>query len=672
MALTAACWLAAGTAIAGSAAQWVVLSNDEVVGSLEAQTEGGSVTVNYRVDNNGRGPKIDETLELDERGYPRSWSISGSSLFGATVDEAYRWQDGESSWHSQADRGSRPDEKPAMYIGGDASPWAYGMYARALLAAPDRTLSVLPSGHMKLRELETLSLGDDGPAVRLCEISGIQLEPQLIAVDADGGLFARFGGSGGLIRKGYETALAQLNDWARGYELRRLHAMQARLAHPFEQPLRYRDVHVFDPYSGTTGEAVSVLVSDGRIEAVDPDPAAGDPDSEVIVDGEGGTLLPGLYDMHAHNSLDGGLFYLAAGVTSTRDMGNDNELLAEIIRARKAGELAGPRITAAGMIEARSPYSVRLGIVADTLDEALEAARWYRAHDYREIKIYNSMKPEWLAPLAAEAKRLGLGVTGHVPAFVHPDEAILDGYNSIAHINQLMLGWLLEEGEDTRTPLRLTAMKRAVNLDLDDPRVKKTVALMLEHGTALDTTAVILERLMISRAGEVNPGDRPYLDHMPIGYQRYRKRTFVPLSGPADDAAYRDSFDVLLKTIRMLHDSGVTLLVSTDDATGFTVHRELELYVQAGIPAAETLRIATLGAARYLDQEGELGSIEPGKRADFFLVPGDPAQHISAVREIRLVSLGGIVYFPEEIYRELGIEPFAPAVELQVPVGAAP
>jgi imidazolonepropionase-like amidohydrolase len=649
----------------------VVLSNDEVVGTLDARSEGRHVEIHYQVDNNGRGPKIAERIELDERGYPLTWTIQGSSLFGAPVNESYRWQDGLSRWDSQAEKGSRPGQRPPMYIGGDASPWALGLYVRALRGTPDRTLEVLPSGRMTLQQLATLELGEADPTVAVFELSGLQLEPQLVALDASGRLFASFGGRGGLVRKGYESALSQLNDWARTYELRRLQGMQSELAHDFAAPLRYRNVRIFDPHTGATGQPVSLRVRDGRIETVDSDPAVGDPAQEVIVDGEGGTLVAGLFDMHAHNSMDSGLFYLAAGVTSTRDMGNDNELLAEIRRATEAGELAGPRITPAGMIEARSPYSVRMGIVATTLDEALDAVRWYDAHEYREIKIYNSMQPEWIEPMAAEARRLGLGVTGHVPAFVHPEQAIRAGYDSIAHINQLMLGWLLEPGEDTRTPLRLTAMKRAADLQLDDPRVLHTVRLMQERGTALDTTAVILERLMLSRAGEVQPGDTPYLAHLPIGYQRYRKRTFVPLDEPGDDAAYRAGFETLMEVIRLLHDNGVGLLVGTDDTTGFTVHRELELYVQAGIPAAATLSIATLGAARYLGQQAELGSIEAGKRADFFLVPGNPAEHIDAVRAIRLVSRGGTVYFPAEIYRALGIEPFAPAASIRTP-GRAP
>ena len=72
----------------------------------------------------------------------------------------------------------------------------------------------------------------------------------------------------------------------------------------------------------------------------------------------------------------------------------------------------------------------------------MKAVHWYADRGYREIKIYNSFNPDWMKPVAAEAHRLGLGVTGHVPAFSSPDRVIADGYDTIAHINQLMLGWL--------------------------------------------------------------------------------------------------------------------------------------------------------------------------------------------------------------------------------------
>ncbi|MEH3158517.1 MAG: hypothetical protein PGN08_05990 [Sphingomonas taxi] len=105
--------------------------------------------------------------------------------------------------------------------------------------------------------------------------------------------------------------------------------------------------------------------------------------------------MPGLADMHSHTSLDSGLFYLAAGVTTTRDMGNKNSFLLDLLPRLETGEIAGPHIVPDGFIEGRSPYSARNGFIPDTLDDAFKAVRWYADRGYREIKIYNSFNPDW-------------------------------------------------------------------------------------------------------------------------------------------------------------------------------------------------------------------------------------------------------------------------------------
>ena len=114
-----------------------------------------------------------------------------------------------------------------------------------------------------------------------------------------------------------------------------------------------------------------------------------------------------------------------------------------------------------------------------------------------------------------------------------------------------------------------------------------------------------------------------------------------------------------METMNLLHREGIRLWPGTDDTTGFTVHRELELYAKSGISPAEVLRIATLDCDAYLSRDQRFGSLERGKRADFFLVSGDPSRQISAVRNIRLVAKDGVIYYPAEIYEALQIRPFA-------------
>jgi imidazolonepropionase-like amidohydrolase len=346
-------------------------------------------------------------------------------------------------------------------------------------------------------------------------------------------------------------------------------------------------------------------------------------------------------------------------------MGNDNSELLSTIDGLTAGRLAGPLIFRNGLLEGRSPYSARVGMIADTLEQALADVQWYAGHGYFEVKIYNSLPPDWVALVAAEAHRLGMGVTGHVPAFSSPDRVIREGYNSIAHVNQLMLGWMLKPDEDTRTALRLTAMARAKDLDLDSTRVRETIDLMKTHHVALDTTAVALEQLMLSRAREVEPGDRAFLDHMPIDFQRYRRRSFVTINSRSDDAAYKAGFEKLLEVLHLLDREGIQLLPGTDDVNGFGVPRELELYVAAGIPPGRALRLATLDAERYLHHENQGGSIERGKSADFILVAADPVADIHNIRRVRMTVRGGVVYFPSEIYTNVAVRPFESSPTLE-------
>jgi imidazolonepropionase-like amidohydrolase len=100
----------------------------------------------------------------------------------------------------------------------------------------------------------------------------------------------------------------------------------------------------------------------------------------------------------------------------------------------------------------------------------------------------------------------------------------------------------------------------------------------------------------------------------------------------------------------------VQIVAGTDTLPGFGLHRELELYHEAGIPAPEILQIATLRAAQVMKRDSELGSIQAGKLADLVLVAGDPTADISAVRNTKLVVKDGVVFDPARIYEAIGVQ----------------
>lgn len=648
--------------------RYSVVSNGEKVGFLDADVQGRQVAIEYDVKNNGRGPTMRETIELGRDGLPARWNLDGKATFGGEVHESFLRDGSKVRWADSMGAKEAEASGPALYVGQNASPYALGLYARALLKDADLRMAAYPGGELAIEKLGPAQIGKQ--TYQAYSISGIDLSPEMFLLDGKGELFATLASDGATVREGFEAEVPALNELGTRLTATRYADLQKRFAHKVDAPVRIRNVRVFDPASGTLGEPVSVVFAHGQITGIQPLDEPATP-GEASIDGKGGTLLAGLHDMHSHIGLESAMLYIAAGVTSVRDMGNHNDFLPGLIDRIATGEVAGPRITPNGFLEGRSPYSARHGIVVDSEAAALEAVRWYGARGYWQIKIYNSMNPAWVPAIALEAKRLGMGLTGHVPAFTNADAMIAAGYDEITHINQLMLGWVLDIKDDTRTPLRLTAMRRTAGLDLDTPRVKTTLDTMVEKSIALDPTAVTLELLMLSRDGKPSPAVADYIDHLPIGLQRRRRQAIAPLSEPGDDAAYLGAFDAVKRVVKRLHDRGVTLLPGTDDGTGLSVHRELEIYGEAGIPAADVLRIGTIGPEKYMGHDQDLGSIERGKKADFLLLPGNPLADLRELHRIAMVVKGGTIYFPAEIYPAFGVKPFADAPAITLPAKTA-
>ncbi len=642
------------------AERFAVITGGKTVGRLNVDPAAGGVRIEFDIKNNGRGPTIAETLQLDAEGLPQQWRISGTTTFGSKVDERFSLSGKRASWTDSTGSGSTTLKQPALYIGQSSSPWAYGMYARALMKQADAKLLALPGGTVSLQRSVKVVVNGTPESITTTayELRGLSLQPIDLLMDPDGNLFAFITPDFIVIRTGYEAEEERLRGLAAKWSTDRYVTIQKNVAHRYEAPVRIRNVRLFKPAAGTLSEPRSVVVSGRHISAVESldSPATA---GEVIVEGAGGTLIPGMFEMHAHLTQDEALLDLAAGITTVRDMGNDNAVLDALVASIEAGTVGGPRVVRSGFIEGKSPFSANNGFVVDSEEKALEAVRWYAARGYWQIKIYNSMNPAWVPAIVKEAHQLGLRVAGHVPAFSNADAMIEAGYDEMTHINQFMLGWVLKPEEDTRSLLRLTALKRLPTLDLNSNKVRNTIEMMVQRKLAIDPTVGIHEQLTLNRNGQVPPGAVDYLDHLPISLQRDAKQALTDTSAPGDDKAYREAFEKIISTVRMLNERGVFILPGTDTGGSFTYHRELELYQRTGMSAAQVLKRATYDMAKYLGQEQQLGSIEKGKLADFFLIPGDPLKELKAIKTISMVVKDGTLYFPSEIYPEFGIKPFA-------------
>jgi imidazolonepropionase-like amidohydrolase len=159
-------------------------------------------------------------------------------------------------------------------------------------------------------------------------------------------------------------------------------------------------------------------------------------------------------------------------------------------------------------------------------------------------------------------------------------------------------------------------------------------------------------------------GYRAIADRLPVQIRRGFLAGNLPAPPlpvlPGMDERYKASWARTLQFIGELYKAGVPIEAGTDSIAGFALHRELELDAEAGIPAPEVVRLATLGAARIMGLEKDLGTVRPGKLADVVLIDGDPARRISDVRRTVLTVKDGVVYRPAELYRELGVRPTGP------------
>lgn len=662
--LGAAALAAFAMPLAAKPVTYRVLTQDTDIGHYIVDAEGDRVTADYDFKQNGRGPTIKENLRLDKDGRPVDWTITGRTTFGNAVNERFTRTAKGAEWRDLSGPGRIPGkDAPRYYAAQNGSMLDASLLAKALLAAPDKSLPIAPGGTATLRERARSSF--DGPDGRLdaitYELGGLSLAPLYITLDGKGDFFAFATPDLIIARAGYEKAADKpLRELSERLASERLAGLQKDGAHRYAGPVRIRNVRLFDPRAKALTAPSDVVVAGRTIAEVLP---AGSKATagETVIDGAGGTLVPGMFEMHGHLGQEDALLNVLAGITSLRDMGNDDKVLDQLIRRIEAGEVVGPRVVRSGFIEGKSPFSARHGTLASSEAEALDAVRWYAARGFWQAKLYNSMDPAWAPAVVAEAHRHGLRVAGHVPAFSSADAMIAAGFDELTHVNQLMLGWVLQPGEDTRTLFRFTAMRRFPTLDVKSAKVQATLDAMAARKVAHEPTIGIHELGLTALDGQPNPGALDYISHMPPSEQRQLKQALFGADTPQQRAEYVAAYAKILETLTEMHRKGILLIPGTDTGGAFTYHRELELFGKLGMTPAQVLSRATLEMAQYLGQDQQLGSIERGKLADFFLVPGDPTRDLKAIKAIGMVVKDGTVYFPPELYPRLGIRPFASA-----------
>ena len=640
-------------------AHYVVLFSGRPAGEYREWWTNGDLHSVYNYNDRGRGPHQEAVVRVGAGGVPTSIAIVGHGYLKDSVDENFTTSGGTATWKTSSEHGSHADAGHAYYVASSESPVGSQLLIKSALANGGH-IPLLPSGEATVVKSGDMTISVHGKPVHVVryDIGGLGFSPFPLWLDDSGDHFASVSGWSSVVPVGWEAAvpaMTEAQEKARGERYVRL---ARELSHKPAGPLVIRGARLFVAESATVRPATTVVMTGDRITAVGADGKVKIPAGATVIDAAGKTLIPGLWDMHVHvQPGDDGLMHIAAGVTNARDMGNDTISVLALRREFAADSLIGPRLMLAGLIDGSGPYQVPTGLLADDEAAARKDVDWYAAHGYEQIKVYSSMKPELVPAIIAEAHAKGLRVSGHVPAYMTASQVVTLGFDEVQHANMLLLNFM-DTVKDTRSMARFSAVGAAgKDLDLQSPRVREFVALFKSHGTDIDPTLTTFEGMFNARPGTIDPNQAMIADRMPPQVQRSFYTGGLPVPAGMDQR-YRDAFGEMKGIVKAMYDAGVPIVAGTDNGpVGFQLLRELELYVQLGIPAPQVLKLATIGSARVMHHESDRGSIAVGKVADLVLVDGDPTTNISDVRKTVMVVKDGIRFDPKELYAAVGVKP---------------
>jgi len=625
--------------------------------STVVRTGDGKVTVESFIHWNNREYTVNAELQLDANGMPVAQRITGISPFRAPIDETFAFENGVATWSTAGESGSVTTDEPGFYLATEYGSLGLTALVRAALKNMDGEIALLPSGTARVEKLTSKEVDTpDGPqALSLYSIAGLGFTPTYGWFDENLELTVYdFGGFMGMYPKGWSSdVLDQLSAIQTQQNAAMIERISGSLANALDTAVVFESVDVVDVENGVLLEDHHVMVAGGKITAISADPI--DAADTIRIDGTGKSLMPGMWDMHGHFGLADGVLNIAGGITGVRDIGSVHEQIMELTAKHDSGEVIGPNTYRSGFMDQASPYSA--GDAVESLEEALERVDFYAENGYIQIKLYSSIDPEWVDDIAERTHGHGMRLSGHIPAFMSAEQAVRAGYDEIQHINMVFLNFLAGDREDTRKQIRFTLYgDEAGALDLDSDEVNDFIALLKENNVTVDPTAAIFDTNLVHQVGNPDPSFAAVIDHHPATIARELYKLEMDKRGKDDEWAASGVAQAAM--IKKLHDSGIQIVPGSDNMPAFTIHRELELYAEAGISNADVLRIASLDSARIVGVDDKTGSIAVGKDSDLVLVEGNPLEDISAIRRATLVMKGNTAYRPDELYKVVGVTPF--------------
>ena len=605
----------------------------------------GSLFLNAHFEYTERGSRVPltATLRMKPDLTPLQFEAKGKSYRPFSVDAAVEVDPGGSAATVRENGKTRQAPLPARYftLSGYA-PFSVQMMLLRYWAGHGKPARLAqfpaeaPGTEVQIEIAGQDTIEEDGKPVRLTRYSvgNVVWGRETIWLNDGGAIAGGVSYAGGLpleaVRSEYRSSFPQLIRAAVADRMKELAGARRSIPPVASGEYAISGATLIDGAGGPPVADAVVIVRAGKIAAAGPQSAVAVPKSMPVIDGHGSTLLPGLWEMHAHFAqVEWGPAYMAAGVTTARDCGGEFEFITAVRDLIESGNGLGPRLVLAGLVDRSGTGTFGVNW-ADTPEQGVAQVARYKAAGFAQMKIYSRIQPDVLAAVAKEAHRQGMTVTGHVPDGMTAIQGVEAGMDQINHF-----GAVYQE------------IRRA-----GDGR-DRVIQFFKDHHTVVDPTWAwneLLGRPMNLDIASFEPGFAlaPYSLTSVIGTAGTAAGGLPPI------ARMNDQFAAL----RALYAAGIPIVAGTDKAVpAHSLHRELELYVAAGLTPMQVIRIATSGAAKVMGMEKEVGTVETGKRADLILVRGDPLAHFEDLRKVTRVVTNGLMYDPAPLWQSVGFKP---------------
>ncbi|MEL6252957.1 MAG: amidohydrolase family protein [Bacteroidota bacterium] len=390
---------------------------------------------------------------------------------------------------------------------------------------------------------------------------------------------------------------------------------------------------LFDGKSTQYRNKVDILVEGNRIKEITP--VKNHPEGVQIIDASNRTIIPGLIDTHTHQTCYGGellgKIWLAYGITSVRETGGDPYDARERKESWSSEQRPGPRLFFTGNLTDGSRVYYEVGNAMLNPAQLMRELERARRLEYDLVKTYVRLPDSAQKMVVETAHSWGLPVSSHE---IYPASAY--GVDAVEHVRSTSRrGYSLKQSETSVAYQDVTEILSQSGMYLS-PTLALTGGLVVHS----DENPEILKQKTYQ---ELFTWDmqKEFRDLLNIwkanGLTRWKKEL------PSEFAH-----------LRKLLDAGGKITAGTDSPIipyGWSLHTELQLYVKAGLSPFEALQTSTIRAAESLGVDRDLGSLEPGKLADFVIVNGDPLTNISDAWNVDRVVKNGRIYRLRDLTR---------------------